>query len=498
MSIRQAKHLLELTTMLFLVSPLQSKEPQGEPAAPKLITLTVIASDNRGEPVTDLKANDFRVSDAGRPQTIRVFRRRVSEPQSPPRLEPGEYSSRTSARAQTATVIVFDLLNESFAARSSALTSLIHSLQSLKSANNLYLYLMTLDGRLVPVRGIPNAVRDASAMGGGVAWTRDIKAIEQTISKNFGLSHSEINIDTRVRMTYRLLADVARQLTAVPGSKNIVWVTRGVPIVVGAQTTSDVSDSVDYTPLLHRLSATLDRIGISVYPVQQTTPGMAMDGSLGGKGSEYTLEQLALLTGGTTRFSGNVGAAVRQAMNDARSNYVLGYEPPADSWDGRFHKLRVTSLRHGVHLQFKAGYVALDDAVSDEREKLLDVLRSPFDATEIGVRGKLTPQAGGTAIWLECHIQSADLRISRSGVRFAGRLAVLGEGVKASGETQRTVIIPLDLNLTAEASAKALASGIEFDRVIAVDAAWTRLRIAVLDHDTQALGSVTIPLSPER
>ena len=492
MRMRSLSALPALLTAAILAAP----APSGDPMNPRPVRLTVVASDSRGAPVDDLTVNDFQILDAEKPQSITLFRHWDNKPQPAVGLEPGEVSNR-AAGVTHATIILFDLLNENFAARGGAQSYLLRGLKSLEAADGLYLYFLTLDGRLYPVHGMPGAGGVGAAPAAAVPWTQDSKTIEQAIRKMFGVGRAEINIDTRVRMTYRVLGEVARLLAAVPGQKNIVWITHGVPNMLGAQGSIGVSQPIDYTPLLQKLVATLDRIGVSIYPVQQAPAGMALDGSLGGTGSEETLRQFALLTGGSFKVSSEIAAAVRQAMNQGSNSYLLGYTPAAANWDGRFHKLHVATARKGVRLQFKTGYTALNDAGDNEADVLQDALRSSFDAAEIGVRGRLTPVSGNT-MRLECRIDPADIQMSQTGARITAHLALQGEGIKPNGEIEQTSITPLDLSWTAEQRAAMASGGIKFVQTIPVNAGWTKVRLAVLDRGTHLLGSVTIPIDAQR
>ena len=75
-------------------------------------------------------------------------------------------------------------------------------------------------------------------------------------------------------------------------------------------------------------------------------------------GSIDTLDQFAEMTGGRPDDGKDIGAAVRQAINDARTSYQIGYYPPEKNWDDKYHKLRVTCTRKGVRIQAKTGYYA--------------------------------------------------------------------------------------------------------------------------------------------
>ena len=128
--------------------------PQPEP---QMVDLNVVALDNHGQAVTDLTRDELRVTDDGKPQTIAFFRHRDSALGAAPALGPDEVSNRSRANVPRATVILFDFLNENFGTRGTVANRLIHDLESLPSADYLYLYCLTMDGRLVAIHGLPRA-----------------------------------------------------------------------------------------------------------------------------------------------------------------------------------------------------------------------------------------------------------------------------------------------------------------------------------------------------
>ena len=83
-----------------------------------MVDLNVVALDSHGQAVTDLTRDEFRVSDNGKPQTIAFFRHRDSTLGAMfPRWRPNEFSNRGRANVPRATLILFDLLNETFGTR---------------------------------------------------------------------------------------------------------------------------------------------------------------------------------------------------------------------------------------------------------------------------------------------------------------------------------------------------------------------------------------------
>jgi hypothetical protein len=328
-------------------------------------------------------------------------------------------------------------------------------LQSLESADYLYLYILTPKAELYAVHGLPGTGGEASGPA-GAAWTKNIKPLmEQALNTVALLRPREMSTDDRVRLTYRALERVGGGLAGIPGRKNIVWITQGVPISIGTG-----FDAIDYEPMLRGLSLTLNRAAVAIYPVQQLGRSIAMN-------SQETLQRLAELTGGPKTMD-DIGAAVRQAMNDVRTSYLVGYYPPPENWDGQFHKLRVTCGRKGVRFQAKAGYYASEKAVSDEQSALDGALASSFDAAEIGIRGVVSVGAnpagasGGRMTHLEFRIDPSDVRISREGDRFTAHLALQLTGFMPNGKTERLRVTPLDVVMSSEEHGKVLKDGISF------------------------------------
>ena len=272
----------------------------------------------------------------------------------------------------------------------------------------LYLYLLTLDGRLFPVHGLPP--QGAVSPPEGAPWTRQIKPLLEGALRDVQQTRPvDIDVAVRVQITYSALSAIAAELSRVPGHKNIVWITDGVPIELGPNR-SDTGDFVDFTPLLRQMSDEFDRSGVAIYPVRQImlgTPTHIDDGpapapanGAAGMGSMDTLDQFAELTGGRPDAGKDIGAAVRQAINDARTSYQIGYYPPETNWDDKYHKLRVTCTRKGVRIQAKTGYYAWREGPGAKAEEAIEsTIPTTFDAAEIGLRATLSsdPKGGGTS-----------------------------------------------------------------------------------------------------
>src|SRR5271170_2448873 len=123
----------------------------------KLVTLNVVALDNKGQPIGDLTADDLQIQDQGKHYKIAVFRKNDSKPDiAAPALGPHEFSNRSGIVASPVTLILFDLLNDTLRAQGYAKTQLVSALQRLDSSDFVYVYLLTANGPY-PVRALPDA-----------------------------------------------------------------------------------------------------------------------------------------------------------------------------------------------------------------------------------------------------------------------------------------------------------------------------------------------------
>ena len=480
--------------LALVLAPLYGDDPSQQD--PRMVDLNVVAVDNHGRPITDLTRGDFRVSDSGKPQAMAFFRHRDSGPVRAPVLEPNEYSNRGGANVPRATLILFDLLNQRFDTRGYTANELVHALGSLETADFVYLYLLTLDGRLYAVRGLSAAPGETQD---GVPWTRQIKPLLDQAMKTV-LENRPVDIDeaVRVQMTYLALDQIAVELSRVPGRKSLVWLTNGVPIVLGPER-SDTGDWVDFTPLLRQMSEGFDRSDVSIYPVRTVMLGSPdnVDGaSRSGMDSIDTLDQFAQMTGGRPDAGKDIGGSVRQAISDTRTSYEIGFYPPPASWDDKFHRLSVTCTRKGVRIQTKTGYYAWRDAPGVKSEQAIgSAISTTFDAAEIGLRANLSPDPkGGRTVRLDAHIDAQDVALVHEGDQYEAQLRVAIVGYVPGVQPQPGHPIPLDVHLSAQDRDKALQEGICFVRSVALPEDAKAVRLIVFDRGSNAIGSVTMPV----
>ncbi|HEX4276250.1 MAG TPA: VWA domain-containing protein [Bryobacteraceae bacterium] len=473
--------------------------PAQPPPDDRLLNFSIVAVNDRGEPVNDLTRADFQVRDAGKRQPIVMFRHDDAKLQRPAPPGPNEFSNRRQGDSSRVTVVLFDLMNERFATSGITANQIVHDLKNIEGSDDLYLYLLTLEGRLFAVRGLAGV---GSRSGPGEApWTRQLKSLlDSGLRAVLRTRPADVDVAVRVQLTFNALDTIAAQLSAFPGRKNVVWVTDGVPIALGPNR-SDTGTFVDFTPQLRHLSEAFDRAGAAIYPVQQIMLGSpdAMGGGTG-IGSRATLDELAGLTGGRPTGSKDVGAAVRQAMNDARGSYRIGYYAPPGNWDSKFHKLRITCSRKGVKLQSRSGYYAWPEPPGTRAENAVDTaLGAALDAGEIGLGGSLTadrpdPGQKQRLFHLSLRIDTNDVGLAENGDTYNGQLRLAVISFNEDGRVAHSDIAPLDLHYTAAQRDAALKEGISIAQNLTLASGVNKLRLIVFDRNSNTVGSLTIPV----
>ncbi|MGP0075878.1 MAG: hypothetical protein ACLPWF_28510 [Bryobacteraceae bacterium] len=150
---------------------------------------------------------------------------------------------------------------------------MVRNLGLLESADSLYLYLLSVNGKFFQVHGISPGEVPASQPPSGVPWTQQIKPLmDSALRAVMGFRSPDIDVFVRIQLTFAALVALGEELSAVPGRKIIVWVTDGVPVAL-CENRSDTGFPIDFTPHIRQLSEVLERSNIALYPVRQITLG---------------------------------------------------------------------------------------------------------------------------------------------------------------------------------------------------------------------------------
>ena len=487
------------------------------PTPGPLIRLYPVALDAGGQPVTGLTADDFKIVDQNKAQTIYTFRKPRNEPVVP--LESLEFSNRTSAVTPHITVILFDLMNQNIPDRLDMWKTLGKSLPQLESGDSVYFYLLNLEGELVPIHAMgPKSPGDAT-------WPREVVPILDKAMK--AASHGRpvhIGQEDQAKATYHQLEVLATQMALFPGRRDIIWITSGMQNAYNNKLPCN-GDWVDCALYVPHLAVTLTQANVAVSPLSNGrdvvtgTTGLGqmdtktnygkpitgggdtgMHGSQGAQGTDPALDltQMARLTGGHAYFRQDIVAVLKQVTANATNTYELNYAPPAENWDNKFHVIHVACARPGVKLQFRERYYALADGRTPvERMKpfLMLAYQSPTDFADVGLRTKIAPIGGDkVGVHLDTRIDPSDLLLREQGGKYTGALYCLISDRSATAPLGEPAVMELRPELTADQYKTVMKEGLPFVQDHPTSDAVRQVRIIILDQNTNAVGSVTFPV----
>jgi hypothetical protein len=202
------------------------------------------------------------------------------------------------------------------------------------------------------------------------------------------------------------------------------------------------------------------------------------------------------MTGGRWYPSNAADHAVAEAMRDGRASYTLAYSSLASENSEKYHTIRVTTRRKGVHLQARDGFYGEPSRPQpDEMEEASfnAARRSPMDATEIGLRVTASRNVTSKTIRLRIHVNPADVLLQPDNSRHVGHLSFMVASYSEGFLKQASAPARVDLNFTQDQLDDAVKEGITLSQDVPNSEEIQKLRVIVFDRVLYSIGSVTIP-----
>ncbi len=375
----------------------------------RLVVVDVVAVDGKGHPITDLKPEDFTLSESGANQQIKIFNFQQpassDQTQQPPaKLPPNLVTNVPSFKPNRAlSVLLLDALNSDSLTQKYARQEMLQYLEKLPQGQPVAIYLLgnrlrllqdfTTDPELLKQalgkmkdKNSP-LLKNDPALSAAMAQNLAQLGLQGMITQMQGFEQEQVvaQVDARVENTVNALISLARTLAGYPGRKNLIWVSSSFPsnlIDLEGMTSMDVrrqaaatSDQRSYSGQIERISSALSNARVAVYPVDSR--GLGNSGaSVGNQDSNNsfmsrttadpqaahtTMNTVAERTGGRAFYNTNdLNGAIKDGIEDGSTYYTLGYYPENKDWDGKFRKIIVKSNRSGVKLHYREGYIASD------------------------------------------------------------------------------------------------------------------------------------------
>jgi VWFA-related protein len=310
--------------------------------------------------------------------------------------------------------------------------------------------------------------------------------------------------ENRVQTTKQAMIAIARHLAHVPGRKNLIWISGSFPLLI-----INPHETINFSKDLDDASRALNDANVAVYPVDArgligTDLGNAEHASVqngrqgvisrpnpsGPVSGSDTMNTLASLTGGRAYYNTNgIEESIQKAVEDAELTYTLGFYPPEDSFDLKYHKLEVKVDRKGVDVRSRKGYFASLTGFGSE-PTLNDLVQDSLNATAVGILVHTEPDAAQPGSYkVRATVDLHDIRLENQHGKWVGMLDVslFIEGSKKIRTITRKIEIP-DSEL-----ASALEKGEVVENSIAAETG-AELRVVAQDRTTGAAGSIRLGL----
>jgi VWFA-related protein len=238
-----------------LPAPSKSPEPRVIRSTTRLVQVSVITQDDKGEPITGLKKENFTILDGGKPQNIAVFSCESPAPSAPTVHLPLNYfTNRFDLKGEdpgAVTVILFDSLNTASQDQTYVRKQVLRLLETLKPQDHVAIYALTnnliiLHDFTQDAAALTAAVnrftpKEIAAFDASTAQAIDFVSLTgdpmwQGFQNSLNNAEGQINDQNtlnRVGTTASALEIIADHVATIPGRKSLIWVSGGFPIQIG-------------------------------------------------------------------------------------------------------------------------------------------------------------------------------------------------------------------------------------------------------------------------
>ncbi len=278
---------------------------------------------------------------------------------------------------------------------------------------------------------------------------------------------------------------VIQGLRSLPGRKSVILMSDGFRINSRGNDDNTTQLILDY---MQNLIDQAGRSGVVVYSMDAKGLQSYMPGAdTGGRPSassyadamdaaQEALEgpvYLSKQTGGfVVRDTNDLNIGIQEALYDQQSYYLLGFDPDDETFDSKFHKLKVKVKRPGLTVRARAGFygVAEEEMKKPETrgEQLLAGLLDPLGRRDLPIR--MTPYffnstKTGPIIRTLFHIDSSNLKFQEGpkGEKLL-KLDLAAFAFDETGAAADVTAHRINLSFDEEKYRRVLAEGLSYHR----------------------------------
>ena len=211
-----------------------------------------------------------------------------------------------------------------------------------------------------------------------------------------------------------------------------------------------------------------------------------------------SIRTVAELTGGRTAVFSDIGRALSLVNETTRVQYLLGYYPKDETWDGKYRKIQVKVRRPGLKLSYRHGYLARDTIQPYDREEFLAYSRISAaagyesDIDDIPFRivtAAAKDAAGQPQVKIDLLIDSTRVGFRTLDDRHTARLRIAIFALEGNGDFLGEDWKVMDLRLQEDTYRQFLQSGIPFSVFMPLFQPRQLLKVIVYDPGSDKVGS---------
>ena len=544
MKLRITRPLIELSrkavallAMASLLSPATLPGQQNSAgftfkAQAELVLVNVSVRDKNGNPVQDLRPEDFTVLEDNKPQKVATFD--IENAQNAPRLPMDQVNllsapAKTMARAASSSsttgqpdeaikdrrliILFFDLsamqadeIERSSNAAQDYLNKQMEpaDLVSVVSLGNTLTVNQDFTSDRDKLKEVLQSFNTGANAGFELGSTGTTEGTPDT-AQSFTVDDTEYNIFNTDRRLEALRA-VAEQVANVPQKKSLIYFSSGMQRT-GIENQSELRAATNAAVVANLSIYTLDIRGLQALPPGGEAQNASLRGTSAYSGqaqlnalnsnfqTQETLVTLAADTGGKAFLDSNdFGKVFKSVQDDTSMYYLLGYHSTNTARDGKYRRITVRVNRPGVKINFRRGYYAQADfrhSNKDDRERQLqEELTAELPSTDLAVylaTGYFRVSEDRFYVPVSLIVPGSEIPFSRNRDQDKATLDILGlitdERKFPAGEIRDTV------KLAVNAANEVQRKNVQYDTGLNLPSGKYHLKVVVRENEDGRTGS---------
>lgn len=509
------------------------------------VLVDVRVVDRKGNPVTDLKADDFKVYEDGVLQKVNSFdleniqkletasevngKAPVINLATLPRTTP-QSTLKQLVQNHRLIVLFFDLSSMQIDDLMRALKSAQSFIQTqMTPADLIAVVTYTSDLRVIQdftndrdvldkaIKGIEIGPASSLASNGSVGAAGGSDSfgntiVTQDVGDAFTPDETEFNIfNTDEKLS--ALESLADMLQTVPGRKSVIHFSSGIEqtgvdneaqleATTTAANRADVSFyTIDARGLLAMPvggdASSASPAGTAIYSADATSSQIS---SL--HNSRETISTLATDTGGRMFHDlNNFAPAFADVQKENSTYYLLGYSPSDTRSDGRFRRIKVTIDRKGVKVEARPGYYAPKNfrqfTNEDKEEQLTQAMDSatPFLELPLAVEAAHFQQPGGQYyVVLAAKLPGSSIPFKQKSATRRAEFDFAWRATDPSGKVVAALRDTLPVKLNASTYQEVLKGNILYEGGFVLPPGNYKLKVVARENQTGKMGTFVEPL----